>query len=91
MTCPHPDTLLRPCDALFVLASAEWARANAPEFEATRLVDAALALQSAWRARQERRAIAKTKAQVVAATAPATWQDNAAASADEALEGTLPS
>ena len=84
VTCPHPDTLLRPCDALFVLASAEWARANAPEFEATRLVDAAVALQSAWRARQERRA--KTKAAQVATTAPATWQDNTAASADEAPE-----
>jgi len=40
---------------LFVLAPAEWARVNAPEYEAARLIEAVLAVQAAWRAKTERR------------------------------------
>ena len=55
VTCPHPATNLRPSDVLFVLAPAEWARVNAPEYEAARLIEAVLAVQAAWRAKTERR------------------------------------
>ena len=55
VTCPHPASHLRPSDVLFVLAPAEWARVNAPEYEAARLIEAVLAVQAAWRAKSERR------------------------------------
>jgi hypothetical protein len=55
VTCPHPATNLRPSDVLFVLAPAEWARVNAPEYEAARLIEAVLAVQAAWRLKTERR------------------------------------
>ena len=55
VTCPHPENIVRPSDVLFVLAPAEWARINAPEYEAARLVEACLAVQAAWRAKMAKR------------------------------------
>lgn len=62
VSCPHPAMQLRPNDALFVLASAAWARENVSEFEATRgleeslkVADAALTVQARWRGFAARR------------------------------------
>ena len=55
VTCPHPDTRLRLSDAIFVLASGEWALKNAPEYEAERMMDAVLLMQSLWREKVKKR------------------------------------